>query len=281
MQTLPFSMLVDTHCHLDFERYDEDRHETIMRAQDAGITQVIIPAVDLERIPAILELADQYPDFLHTAVGVHPNSTANLPQDWLFQLEEFADHPSVIAVGEIGLDYYWEKVPHHIQHKTFAQQLELAFDLALPVIIHNRDAGEDVIKLLKSSPLREIEKPGVLHSFLDTQEIAWEAIEMGYFLGITGPITYKKNDWLRSIVKNMPLDRIVVETDGPFLAPQVVRGKRNEPAFVSYIADYIAELRGVSAEIFWGILTENTACLFGGDEIYGTDFLEEDEDGDE
>ncbi|MEM9775947.1 MAG: TatD family hydrolase [Chloroflexota bacterium] len=270
-------MLVDTHCHLDFERYDEDRHETIQRAIDQGITHVVIPSVDLDRIPAILELADRYPEFLYTAVGVHPNSTASLPEDWLYQLEEFAEHPSVVAVGEIGLDYYWEKVPHHIQHKTFAEQLELAFDLALPVIIHNRDAGADVIKLLKASSLKEVEKPGVLHSFLDTEEIAWQAIEMGYFLGITGPVTYKKNDWLREIVKKMPLDRIVVETDGPFLAPQVVRGKRNEPAYVSDIADYIAELRGISNEIFWGILTENTACLFGGDVIYGEDDFDKDE----
>ena len=262
-------MLVDTHCHLDFDRYDEDRDETVQRALDSGVTHIIIPAVDLDKIPAMLDLADRYEGIVYTAVGIHPNSTAELPEDWLYQLEEFAEHPSVVAIGEIGLDYYWDKVPHPTQQKAFADQLELALDLALPVIIHNRDAGKDVLDILERSSLAEIEKPGVLHSFLDSEEIAWRAIEMGYFLGFTGPVTYKKNDWLREIVKNIPLDRILVETDAPFLSPQAKRGKRNEPAFVNYIADYIAELRGVSPEIFRGITTENSACLFGRDEIYG------------
>ncbi len=264
-------MLVDTHCHLDFDRFDEDRDATIQRALDAGLSHIVIPSVDLEKIPAVLELADRYPDHLYTAVGIHPNSTVDLPEDWLYQIEEFAEHPSVVAIGEIGLDYYWDKAPKAVQKDAFAQQLELAFDLALPVIIHNRESGSDVIECLKQSSLttEQVEKPGVLHSFLDTEEIAWQAIELGYFLGFTGPITYKKNDWLRTIAQMIPLDRIVVETDAPFLAPQFKRGKRNEPAYVANIADYIAELRGISAEVFRNITTENSACLFGRAEIYG------------
>ena len=119
-------MLVDTHCHLDFDRYDEDRDETIERALDSSVTHIIIPAVDLEKIPAMLALADRYEGVIYTAVGIHPNSTADLPEDWLYQLENFADHPSVVAIGEIGLDYYWDRVPHPIQHRAFAEQLELA-----------------------------------------------------------------------------------------------------------------------------------------------------------
>lgn len=264
-----FFMLIDTHCHLDFDRFDEDREAVVERALEAGLSHIIIPAVDLERIPAILDLADQYPDHVLTAVGIHPNSTAALPSDYIFQLEEFAEHPSVVAIGEIGLDYYWDKVAPDIQKKAFSEQMELAFDLALPIIIHNREAGADVLQMLKQSSLREVEKPGVLHSFLDSEDVAWQAIELGYFLGFTGPITYKKNDWLRDIVKNMPLDRILVETDAPFLAPQFKRGKRNEPAYVANIADYIAELRGISTEIFRNVLTENTGCCFGREEIYG------------
>lgn len=262
-------MLVDTHCHLDFDSFDEDRDATIQRALDSGVTHIIIPAVDFEKIPAVLALADRYDGIIFTAVGIHPNATANLPADWLYQIEDFADHPSVVAIGEIGLDYHWDHSPHAVQHQAFADQLELALDLALPVIIHNREAGQDVLDILEKSSLAEIEKPGVLHSFLDTAEIAWRAIEMGYFLGFTGPITFKKNEWLREIVKDMPLDRILVETDAPFLAPQEKRGKRNEPAYVNYIADFIADLRGVSHEIFRGITTENAACLFGREEIYG------------
>jgi TatD DNase family protein len=241
----------------------------IQRAINSGVTKIIIPAVDLEKIPAVLDLADQFDGLIYTTVGIHPNSTADLPADWLYQIEDFAEHPSVVAIGEIGLDYYWDKVPKEVQQKAFADQLELALDLALPVVIHNRDAGKDLLDILEKASIADIEKPGVLHSFLDTEEIAWRAIEMGYFLGFTGPITYKKNDWLREIVKNIPLDRILVETDAPFLAPQAKRGKRNEPAYVNYISDYIAELRGISAEIFRGITTENAACLFGRDEIYG------------
>ena len=262
-------MLIDTHCHLDFDRFDEDRAEMIARAVEADVRKMIIPAVDLEKIPAILDIADRYEGSIYTAVGIHPNSTADLPPDWLYQIEDFAEHPSVVAIGEIGLDYYWDKVPKEIQQKAFADQLELALDLALPVIIHNREAGKDVLDVLSKASIADIEKPGVLHSFLDTEEIAWQAIEMGYFLGFTGPITYKKNDWLRDIVKNIPLDRILVETDAPFLSPQVKRGKRNEPAYVNYISDFIAEIRGVSPEIFRGITTENAACLFGRAEIYG------------
>ena len=260
-------MLVDTHCHLDFHQYDDDRPEVISRALEAGVRKIIIPAVDLETIPRILALADSS-NHIYAAVGVHPNSTANLPKDWLYRIEEFADHPKVIAIGEIGLDYYWDNSPVDVQKEAFAAQMELAFDLALPIIIHNRDASADVLDMVKNSSLRDVEKPGVFHSFLADWDTAVDAVDLGYFLGFTGPVTYKRNDELREIVKEMPIDRLVVETDGPFLAPQTRRGKRNEPAYVKTIADFIGELRGLDSETIAHLTTENAACLFGRDVIY-------------
>lgn len=260
-------MIVDTHCHLDFHQFADDLDEVIARAVESGVRKMIVPAVDLVDIPRVLALSDRY-QYVYTAVGIHPNSTADLPSNWLDQLRDYADHPKVIAIGEIGLDYYWNASPKEVQHEALAAQLELAFEVALPVIIHNRDASADVLRLLGESSLRDVEKPGVLHSFLGDWDTAVDAVEMGYFLGFTGPITYKKNDELRDIVREMPLDRILVETDAPFLAPQAQRGQRNEPAYVKLICDYIAELRGLTPEMMANVTTENAACLFGRDIIY-------------
>jgi TatD DNase family protein len=201
-------------------------------------------------------------------VGIHPNSTANLPDDWLDQLRDYADHPKVIAIGEIGLDYYWQESPHAVQQEAFAAQLELAFDLALPVIIHNREASADVLRILAESSLREIEKAGVLHSFSGDWDTAVSAVNLGYFLGFTGPLTYKKNHDLREIAQHMPLDRILIETDAPFLPPEGQRGKRNEPAYVKLICEQLATIRGLSPDMMANITTENAACLFGRDIIY-------------
>lgn len=263
-----FFMLVDTHCHLDFDRYDEDRDAVIERAFEVGVERIIIPAVDLELIPNILKLTERYAG-VFAAVGIHPNSTAALPDGWLYEIENFAEHDNVVAIGEIGLDYYWDKSPKAVQQAALRDQLELAFDLALPVIIHNRESNGDVIELLSKSSLADVEKPGVLHSFLADKETAAAALELGYFLGFTGPVTYKKNEWLRTIVKQTPINKMLVETDGPFLAPQTKRGKRNEPAYVKAIADFIAELRDIEPTVLANLTTENAACLFGRDVIYG------------
>jgi TatD DNase family protein len=196
-------MLVDTHCHLDFHQFADDLDGVIERAVAAGVRKIIVPAVALADMPQVLALADKY-QYVYTAVGIHPNSTANLPDDWLDQLRDYADHPKVIAIGEIGLDYYWQESPHAVQQEAFAAQLELAFDLALPVIIHNREASADVLRILADSSLREIEKAGVLHSFSGDWDTAVSAVNLGYFLGFTGPLTYKKNHDLREIAQTCP-----------------------------------------------------------------------------
>ncbi len=255
-------MLVDTHCHLDFVRFDADRDAVILRAVEAGVKRIIVPAVDLQNCSAVVMLAEQYAG-LFAAVGVHPNSTAEWTTSWLDQVREFAKHSKVVAIGEIGLDYYWDDAPRNAQHEALSAQLNLAAELDLPVIIHNRDASEDVIRLLADSPLANRDRPGVLHSFSAEWHTAEAALEMGFFIGFTGPVTFKKADDLRRIAARVPLDRILVETDAPFLAPQPRRGKRNEPAYVTYVAEQMAALHEMSSEEMARITTANARRLFG------------------
>ncbi len=255
-------MLVDTHCHLDFSRFDTDRDTILRRAAEAGVKRIIVPAIDLQNCADVLTLAERYPS-VFAAVGVHPNSSAAWNQSWLNQVREFAKHPKVVAIGEIGLDYYWDDAPKEDQHSAFLSQLNLAADLDLPAIIHNRESSEDVIRLLSESALAGRERPGVLHSFSAEWHVAEAALEMGFYIGITGPVTYIKADSLRDIVSRLPLNRIMVETDAPFLAPQQRRGKRNEPAFVAYVAEQIASLHDLSSEEIARITSANAQRLFG------------------
>lgn len=255
-------MLIDTHCHLDFNRFDVDRDAVVLRAKKSGVFRIITPAIDLQNCPTVLALAENYHN-VFAAVGVHPNSTAEWEPSWLDQVRLHARNPNVVAIGEIGLDYYWDDSPQEVQHVAFSSQLELAAELDLPVIIHNREASEDVIRLLAASRLAGREKPGVLHSFSAEWPIAEAALEMGFYIGITGPVTFKKADNLRETVSRLPLNRILIETDAPFLAPQQRRGKRNEPSYVTYIAEQIGLLHGLSLEEISTITTANARRLFG------------------
>ncbi|MCC6606379.1 MAG: TatD family hydrolase [Anaerolineae bacterium] len=254
-------MLIDTHCHLDFDWFDEDRDAVVERALAAGVTQIVVPGLDLENCRAILALTEKY-DGVFAAVGVHPNSSAGWQDGWVDVLRDLAQQPKVVAIGEIGLDYYWDKSPQAVQHRALALQLELAAELNLPVIIHNRDASADVMRLLSESPLVGRDNPGVLHSFAADWATAVAALNLGYYLGFTGPVTFKKADDLREIAQKVPDDRILVETDAPFLTPQPYRGKRNEPAYVAYVAEKLAEVRGVSTAVFASQTTENAQRLF-------------------
>jgi TatD DNase family protein len=254
-------LLIDTHCHLDFDWFDEDRDAVVQRAADAGVAQIIVPALDLDNGRTVLALTEKY-DSVFAAVGVHPNSTAGWQDGWIGVLRDLAQHPKVVAIGEIGLDYYWDKSPKDVQQRALRLQLALAAELNLPVIIHNREASADVIQLLADSPLVGRENPGVLHSFAADWATAVAALNLGYYLGFTGPVTYKKADDLREIAKKVPDDRILVETDAPFLTPQPYRGKRNEPAYVAYVAERLAEERGVDTAVFAQQTTVNAKRLF-------------------
>jgi TatD DNase family protein len=257
--------LIDTHCHLNFNSYDEDRDAVLARATEAGVTRVIIPATDLATSREAIALAAQY-DGVFAAVGIHPNSTADFNASDLESVEEISRAPKVVAIGEIGLDYYRDKSPKEVQHRAFEAQLALASRLEVPVIIHNREASQDIMTTLegwaRDLPASLHERPGVLHSFSAPQSIAERALACGFYLGFTGPITFKDADDLRSIAAQTPLDRLLVETDGPFLTPMPHRGKRNEPAYVRLIAERLASVKQVSFEALAQATTENAIRLF-------------------
>lgn len=254
-------MLIDTHCHLDFERFNEDRHEVIERAIKAGVGRMIIPGLDLKNCTAVLALAEQY-EAVYAAVGVHPNSTTNWQDGWIDELRQLAQHEKVVAIGEIGLDYYWDKSPQTTQRWALRAQLKLAAELDLPVIIHNREASEDVVRVLAESPLAGHAGAGVLHSFSGDWGTAYAALQMGFYIGFTGPLTFRKAAELRWIAGRMPNDRILIETDAPFLTPEPHRGKRNEPAYVAHVAAQLAEVKGVPTAVIAQQTTNNALRLF-------------------
>lgn len=258
-------MLIDTHCHLNFNAYDEDRAAVIARAAEVGVSRVINPATDLESGAAAIALAAQYPG-VFAAVGIHPNSTVSFQYSDLDAIEAQARSGKVIAIGEIGIDYHWDDSPKDVQRRAFEAQLGLAARLELPVIIHNREAGDDVIAVLRAwlptLPESLQNRPGVLHSFSAPPPIAEQALAMGFYLGFTGPITYKNADELRSIAARTPLDRLLIETDGPFLTPQAHRGQRNEPAYARFVAERLASLHNLPIEAIEAQTTANAERLF-------------------
>ncbi|MFQ3565509.1 MAG: TatD family hydrolase [Aggregatilineales bacterium] len=257
--------LVDTHCHLNFASYDDDRDSVIKRAEQAGVDRVIVPAIDSKTAQEALALAEHYPG-IFAAVGTHPNSTVHFHPSQLDLIGDFARKPRVIAIGEIGLDYYWDQSPRADQIRAFEAQLQLAVELKLPVIIHNRDASEDVIAILEAwaaaLPPALRDRPGVLHSFSASQVIAERALIAGFMIGFTGPVTFKNADELRTLAAATPLERVLIETDGPFLTPVPHRGRRNEPAYVRLIAERLAAVKDISIEAFAAASTANAERLF-------------------
>ena len=257
--------LIDTHCHINFDSYDEDRDYVMLRAEEEQVTRVINPGVNIDTSKAVIALAAAFPG-LYAAVGIHPTSTADFEPQMIDTLRRLSAEDKVVSIGEIGLDYYWDKSPKAKQHEAFEAQLALAAEVELPVIIHNRDASEDTIKILEdwaaSLPENLKERPGVMHSFSAPKEVAERAVAAGFYLGFTGPITFKKADDLRRIAASVPLDRILVETDGPFLTPVPYRGKRNEPAYIPYIVDRLATIKGITKDEMGQMTTENAVRLF-------------------
>jgi TatD DNase family protein len=252
-------VLTDTHCHLDLEQFDRDRDEVVERARQAGVGRILVPATDLASSRRAIALAERYSE-VRAAVGVYPNEAADFSAESLAELRDLAQHPKVDAIGEIGLDLHWRTVPLDIQRQAFRAQLELAAEIGRPVIIHDREAHAEVMAALRAVP----QTGGtVLHSFSGDAEMAHEAEAAGWCLGVDGPLTYKKNDALRAIFAAAPLDRILIETDAPYLTPQARRGSRNEPAFVAFVAERLAEVRRVGLEQIAAATTANAARLFG------------------
>lgn len=251
--------LVDSHAHLDSGQFAADRDAVIERAVAAGISDILTIGCDLESSRQSIALAESYPR-VHAAVGVHPHDAGEIDDRALEELEAMLAHPQVVALGEIGLDYYRNRAPRDVQLNAFRRQLRLATKLGKPVIIHDRDAHADVLRLLQ-----EEDTPcgGVLHCFSGDLQMARTCLEMGFYLSFPGVISYPKNTALREIVAALPIDRLLVETDCPYLAPQPYRGKRNEPAYVRLTAEKLAEIKNLSFADVARITSRNCHTLFG------------------
>jgi TatD DNase family protein len=253
--------LIDTHCHLDWNSFDPDREAVIDRAVEAGVARMITIGVDVPSSRRAIEIAEQH-EAVYAAVGVHPNDCAGFDTALLHEIRSLAQHPKVVAIGEIGLDYYWQKVEHDVQAQAFHAQLVLAAEISKPVIIHSRDAAAEVVTLLEDFT-QHTRLAGTLHSYFDDLAIAQRVFAIGFYIGVTGPITFKKSDREREIIRQVPLDRVLLETDAPFLTPVPHRGERNEPAYVRHVAEMIAQVRAQSVEDVARQATTNAARLFG------------------
>ncbi|RPJ19307.1 MAG: TatD family deoxyribonuclease [Chloroflexi bacterium] len=272
-------MLTDTHCHLDFNKFDQDRDTVIQRALAAGVERILIPALDFESSLSAIKLAESHPN-LYAAVGFHPTELEKFSEKAFEGVRELVKHPKVLAIGEIGIDYYWvkEEEKRAFQREALTRQLAFAESVNKPVVIHMREENDawfgqasiDLLEILsewhktlsaENHPLAE--KPGVLHSYNGNLEAAQKAMSLNFYIGVTGPVTYKNAEEKQRIIKQLPITKLLIETDAPFLTPVPHRGKRNEPAFVTYIADKIAEIHKTTREQVAQITSTNAARLFG------------------
>lgn len=252
-------MLFDTHVHLNADQFQDDVEEVIERALDAGVKQMVVVGFDEKTIKGAMELAEKY-EFIYASVGWHPVDAIDMTDDHLKWLEELASHPKVVALGEMGLDYHWDKSPKDVQKEVFRKQIRLAKKVKLPIIIHNREASQDIIDILKEEGAHEV--GGIMHCFSGSVEIAKQCIDMNFYISLGGPVTFKNAKKPKEVAKAVPLDRLLIETDCPYLAPHPYRGKRNEPAYVALVAEKIAEIKEMSVEELGKITTDNAKKLF-------------------
>jgi len=251
--------LFDTHAHLDAPQFDEDREEMIARAREAGVELIVNIGFDRQTIPMTMELAEKY-DFIYAAVGWHPVESIYMQEEDLGWIESLCSHPKVVAIGEIGLDYHWDTSPKDVQHKVFRQQIALAKKVKKPIIIHNRDAHADIIKILKEEGAAEV--GGIMHCFSGSWEIAKQCLDMNFYISFGGPVTFKNAKVPKEVLKNVPLDRLLIETDCPYLTPHPYRGKRNESAYVALVAETAAQIKEISLEELAQITMQNGKNCF-------------------
>ena len=253
-------MLVDSHCHLDFPDYAGKVDEVLGRAKAAGVGVCVSIGTELKRFPGVKAVAEAH-DNVWCSVGVHPHEAQKELLDDAAALIAEAAHPKVVAIGETGLDYYYEHSPREPQQKNFRSHIAAARTTGLPVIVHTRDADDDTIEILRDE-MGKGAFTGLIHCFTGTQRLADAALEMGLYISVSGIATFKNSGALRDVIKTVPLDRLLVETDAPYLAPVPHRGKTNEPAFVVHTANMLAELKGVSPGELAAVTTENFFRLF-------------------
>lgn len=252
-------MLFDTHSHLNAEQFAEDLQEVIARMKEAGVSYTVVVGFDEITIKKAMELAETY-DFIYAAVGWHPVDAIDMTEDHLKWLEELAAHPKVVALGEMGLDYYWDKSSKEVQQEVFRKQIQLAKKVNLPIIIHNRDATQDIVTILEEENAAEV--GGIMHCFSGSVEVAKKCIEMNFLISLGGPVTFKNAKKPKEVAMEIPMEKLLIETDCPYLTPHPFRGKRNEPSYVKLVAEEIANLKGLSYEEVAAKTTENAKKLF-------------------
>jgi len=256
-------MLFDSHAHIDSKKFDKDRDEVIKRAKANGVHFIMNPGVDLESSKQAIELAEKH-EGIYAAVGYHPHEAKHMDDSMLELLKSMASHEKVRAIGEIGLDYHYEHSPRKVQKEWFIKQIRLAKSLDLPVIIHDRDANADTLTILKKE--NAFESGVLMHCYSGSKEMAEQYIELGAYISLAGPVTFKNAKTPKAVAEYVPLDRILIETDAPYLTPEPNRGKRNESAYVEYICNQIAQLKEISFEKVAEATTANAKKLFKIDE---------------
>jgi TatD DNase family protein len=253
-------MLFDTHAHINADQFAEDLEEVLKRAKDAGVTNIVVVGFDRPTITKAMDLINKY-DNIYGCIGWHPVDAIDCREEDLQWIEDLCAHPKIVALGETGLDYHWDKSPKEVQHELFRKQIRLAKKLKLPIMIHNRDATEDCIRILKEEKAEDV--GGIMHCFSGDANTALEIINMNFYVSLGGPVTFKNAKLPKEVAKVVPLDKLLIETDCPYLAPHPFRGKRNEPAYVKLVAEQIAELKGVTFEEIAEVTTKNAKKLFG------------------
>lgn len=256
-------MFIDTHVHLNADQYEEDVVEVIERAQAAGVSKMVVVGFDQKTIQKAMALAEQYP-FIYAVVGWHPVDALDCTEEDLAWIESLAAHPKVVGIGETGLDYYWDKSPKDVQQEIFRKQIRLAKKVDLPIIIHNREATADVVRILEEEDAKTV--GGIMHCFGGSVEVAEQCIGMNFLISLGGPVTFKNAKAPKKVAAEIPLEKLLIETDAPYLTPHPHRGKRNEPFYVTLVAEEIANIKELPIEKVAEVTTENALKLFRIDE---------------
>lgn len=253
------ALIFETHAHYDADWFDEDRDVLLQSMQEQGIGYIVNVSSDLDSLEKTIALTKKY-DFIYGAAGIHPTDSVDLTEDNFYRVREAARQPKIVAVGEIGLDYYWKKPDNETQKKWFVRQLDLARELKKPVIIHSRDAAQDTMDIMKANHAEEI--GGVIHCFSGSLPMALEYVKMGFYIGVGGVVTFKNGKKLKEVVQGIPMESIVLETDCPYLTPMPYRGKRNDSTYIPLIVQEIAQLKGISVEEVIQITYNNARKLY-------------------
>lgn len=259
IEGLSYKMLIDTHAHIDMEDFDADLEEMLQRAKDNGIEKIIIPAVEPSTFDRVIKIAEKYEN-IYGSVGIHPSEAKTYSEDVYYQMHELAQNKKIVAIGEIGLDYYWDKSFVQLQKEVFERQIELAKKVEKPIIVHDRDAHLDTIEILKKTNAHETGV--IMHCFSGSADFAEECVKEGFYIALGGVVTFKNAKKMKEVAKIVPIDKLLIETDSPYLTPEPYRGKRNEPAYVKFAAEEIAKLREMPFEELAQATSANALKIF-------------------